>query len=148
MTTYAIEPYAEAVLAQLRDAPFSEADVFDSGIPRGVDRPQRYLLAFVGFDAVDARLAGAEANHDVTIILRGVGTTPREARAAADHGRSRLIGARLIVPGRASAIIRFAGSRVEPIGFDPDVGDGRWFHEDEFAWFTTPTTGGPDAPDA
>lgn len=148
MTTYDIQPYADAVLERLRAAPFSEADVFDSGIPRGVDRPQRYLLAFVGFDAVDARLAGAEANHQVVVIVRSVGTTPREARAAADHARARLIGARLAVPGRASAIIRFAGSRVEPIGFDPDVGDGRWFHEDEFAWFTTPTPGGPDALDA
>ncbi|QUW18892.1 hypothetical protein [Agrococcus sp. Marseille-Q4369] len=139
--TYEIQPYVDRVLARLRAAPFSDRDVFDSGIPRGVERPQRYLLAFTGFDAADPRLTGAQANHNVVVIVRGVGTTAREARAAIDHARTRLIGARLEVPGRASAPIRHEGSLVSPIGFDPDVGDGRWFHEDEFAWFTTPAGG-------
>lgn len=132
------QDYAGAVLAALRTGPYA-GDVFDSTIPRGVVRPRRYLLVFVGMlDAPVGRLTGPHTDHDVRIVVRAVGSTVHEARAARAHGRERLLNRRLVTAGRNSAPITYEGSNVTPIGYDPDVGDGLWFHEDEYRWYSMP----------
>lgn len=130
--------YRDVVLAQLRVSPFSGVDVFDTEVSGSYgERPRRYIVLFTFTDPADVdRLTGPAVDHDVRFITRSVGRTPNEAMFAADHVMAQLRNARLVMSGRNSRPVRHVSS--DPIRRDPDVGDGLYFYDDEWSWFTTP----------
>lgn len=130
--------YRDVVLAQLRVSPFSDVDVVDTEMTGAYqDRPRRYVVLFTFTEPSDVdRLTGPAVDHDVRFITRSVGRTPNEAMFAADHVMAQLRNARLVMSGRNSRTVRHVSS--DPIRRDPDVGDGLYFYDDEWSWFTTP----------
>lgn len=130
--------YRDVVLAQLRVSPFSNSDVFDTEVKGSYnDRPRRYIVLFTFNEPADAdRLTGPAVDHDVRFITRSVGRTPNEAMFAADHVMAQLLNQRLVMSGRNSRPLRHVSG--DPIRHDKDVGDGLYFYDDEWSWFTTP----------
>lgn len=130
--------YRDAVLAQLRVSPFSVADVFDTEVAGAYqERPRRYIVLFTFTEPAEVdRLTGPSVDHDVRFITRSVGRTPTEAMFAADHVGAQLLNRRLVMSGRSSRPVRHVSS--DPIRRDPDVGDGLFFYDDEWSWFSTP----------
>lgn len=132
--------YADAVHARLDVEPFA-GEVHDCGTPREIDRTSRWITHFVGGTPADAnRLTGGQVDDDVWIIVRAVGSSVWEARAARDHGHQRLVGWRPEIDGRRCDPIVFNRTNLPPtgLGFDDTVGEGRWFFEDVFQLHTQP----------
>ena len=132
-----LRDYRDKILEVLRVAPYSAADVFDA-MPTGDyhSRPRRYMVLLMGREAVPSdRLTGPQSDHDVQFRVRAVGRTPNEAMAVADTAYERLTNAPLTLEGRNSRPVRHVDS--DGILFDPDVGDGLYFFDDVYSWFTT-----------
>lgn len=130
--------YRDVVRARLVVPPFSNEEVFDTEVTGAYGvRPSRYIVLFTFNEPTELdRLTGPSVDHDVRFITRSVGRTPNEAMFAADHAAARFMNWRAPMEGRNSRPMRHVSS--DPIRRDPDVGDGLFFYDDEWSWFSTP----------
>lgn len=128
--------HTSALLAFLRADPALASVVFDGMVPG--QAPPRYVLVFAqSMDHEVDRMAGRQRPLVARHTIHCVGSVPAEAQWLADKVSSRLVGARIPVPDRASSPVRHESGdpmRMDTSGTAPAV----YFLADDYVWQSTP----------
>lgn len=127
--------HTKALLAYLRGVPELASIVFD-GYVKGTAPPE-YVLVFAeslehDVDRMAGRQRGVTARHTIHCIS----TVPAAAQVLADRVSSRLVGARIPVPGYSSSPVKHTGG--DPMRLDSSVPPAVYFLADDYEWATGP----------
>lgn len=127
--------HTSALLAYLRADPALASIVFDGAVPG--QAPTRYVLVFSqSMDHEVDRMAGKQRPLTARHTIHCIGQVPAEAQWLADKVSTRLVGARIPVPGRLSSPVRHDGG--DPMRLDSSVPPAVYFLADDYVWQSTP----------
>ncbi|MGC5078460.1 hypothetical protein [Agrococcus sp. DT81.2] len=127
--------HTKALLAYLRDAPDLASIVFDGAVDG--QAPPRYVLVFSqSMDHEVDRMAGRQRPLVARHTIHCIGSVPDEAQWLADKVSTRLVGARIPVPGRSSSPVKHTGG--DPMRLDSSVPPAVYFLADDYEWASGP----------